>query len=214
MEDIGGRPLQRVVEAGVPCPLGRFFPIALALAETLEAVHRAGVLHLGLRPQSVLMNPDRARLQLVDFADAARGPSLPAPPGPPPGPLFYTAPEQTGRLRAGPDARSDLYSLGALLHELLAGRRPFAATEPPQLLHCHLARTPAPLDELGTVPSALAAVIPRLLAKAPERRYQSAAGLRADTCCGASSIGPATAGSSPSSRVPPTTRRACSCRSA
>jgi PAS domain S-box-containing protein len=78
------------------------------------------------------------------------------------------------------DRRSDLYSLGITLYEMLTGTLPFAAIDPMAWIHCHLARQPPPPTERASVPVPIAAIVMRLLAKSTEDRYQSAAGVAAD----------------------------------
>jgi PAS domain S-box-containing protein len=91
------------------------------------------------------------------------------------------APEQTGRMNRSIDSRSDLYALGVVLYEMLTGSLPFAAVEPMEWVHCHIARQPMPpCERLQTVPAALSAIIVKLLAKNAEDRYQTAAGVAAD----------------------------------
>jgi predicted ATPase len=91
--------------------------------------------------------------------------------------MSYVSPEQTGRTGGSVDARSDLYSLGVVLYQLLAGSPPFAAESPLELMACHLAAHPPSLEE---TPEMLRRIVMRLLSKAPEDRYQSAWGLRRD----------------------------------
>ena len=94
------------------------------------------------------------------------------------GPLLYLAPEQTGRMNTPVDQRTDLYSLGAMFYELLTGVPPFNLTDPLELVHAHLSKTPvAPHKVKGTVPLVLSNLVMKLLNKSPEERYQSAAGL-------------------------------------
>jgi serine/threonine protein kinase len=79
------------------------------------------------------------------------------------------------------DSRSDLYSLGITFYEMLTGTLPFAAADPMEWVHCHIARRPAPPDErVAGVPGPLAAIVTKLLAKTAEDRYQTAAGVEAD----------------------------------
>ena len=79
------------------------------------------------------------------------------------------------------DHRTDFYSFGATLYQLLTGQPPFLKDDPTELVHCHLAVMPDPPHKLApTVPEALSGIVMKLLAKAPEERYQSAAGIEAD----------------------------------
>src|SRR5580693_3246085 len=90
------------------------------------------------------------------------------------------SPEQTGRMNRSMDTRSDLYSLGVTLYQMLTGVLPFAAADPLEWVHCHIARQAIAPADRGAVPEPLSAIIMRLLAKDAEDRYQTAAGLEAD----------------------------------
>ena len=91
------------------------------------------------------------------------------------------APEQTGRVNRSIDSRSDLYSLGVTFYEMLTGVLPFAASDPMEWVHCHIARQPAaPSERLESVPAAVSAITMKLLSKTAEERYQTAAGVERD----------------------------------
>jgi predicted ATPase/class 3 adenylate cyclase len=183
LEDDGGISLGEFV-AGRPLDLRTFFAIAVRTARILEAVHGAGVIHRDLNPSNIVIHPETRALWLIDFGMAttlAREASAPVAVSQHLGTLLYISPEQTGRTNRSVDARSDLYSLGATLYQLLLGRPPFVVTDPAELVHSHLARTPeSPSSLRPDVPRVLSAILLKLLAKSAEDRYRSAAGLRVD----------------------------------
>jgi predicted ATPase len=183
MESFDGQPLSD--QLGRPLAIDRFLEIALQLANALADIHRQGIVHKNLKPHNILIHPTTGAIKVIGFDLAA--PALKSAIAPPSvsrieGSLAYMSPEQTGRMNRGVDHRSDLYSLGVVFYELLAGELPFPTAEDDlELLHCHLARTPAPLqthDE--AIPVAVSQVVMKQLAKMPEDRYQTAGGLRAD----------------------------------
>ena len=91
------------------------------------------------------------------------------------------SPEQTGRMNRSIDSRSDLYSYGVVLYEIVTGSLPFVASDALEWVHCHVARQPVPPDErIKGIPSSISAIIMRLLAKTAEERYQTAASVEAD----------------------------------
>jgi PAS domain S-box-containing protein len=181
LEDPGGEPLDRGV--GRPFEVERFLRIAIALAASLDQVHRSGLIHHDIKPANLLVDA-AGQVRLTGFGIAsllARGQRSVAPTEVIAGTLAYMAPEQTGRMDRSIDARSDLYSAGITFYEMLTGTLPFAASEPLEWMHCHIARPPPPPSEhVRGLPSPVEAIVLKLLAKSPEDRYQTAAGLAAD----------------------------------
>jgi serine/threonine protein kinase len=156
LADPGGEPLDRVPELArkQPLDMARRLPIAINLAMALGHVHQRGLIHKDVKPENVLVALEptggAGNVWLTGFGIASRLPherQAPAPPEIIAGTLAYMSPEQTGRINRSIDARSDLYSLGVTLYQMLTGVLPFAAADPLELVHCHIARHPvAPAD--------------------------------------------------------------------
>jgi PAS domain S-box-containing protein len=184
LKDPGGEPLDRLVEQhqGQLIEITRFLGIAIGLAAALRQAHGQGLVHKDVKPANALVD-DSGNVWLTGFGIASRLPRERQTPGPPEiiaGTLAYMSPEQTGRMNRSIDARSDLYSLGVTLYQMLTGVLPFVAADPLEWVHCHIARLPAAPIDRREVPAPLSAIIMRLLAKNAEERYQTAAGLEAD----------------------------------
>jgi GAF domain-containing protein/tetratricopeptide (TPR) repeat protein len=155
------------------------------VADALAHVHRQGIIHRDLKPSNLIIVQDgeSLRVRLLDFGLAQlqrityeqleeTGSSETA---------AYLAPEQSGLLSRAVDARSDLYSLGVIFYELLAGQLPFQADSVSGFLHQHLARRPPSLRRFRPdVSPVLEQIVLKLLAKNPDERYQTASGLLAD----------------------------------
>jgi tetratricopeptide (TPR) repeat protein len=184
LEFVAGRTLAAQLAAG-PLPVGRALEVARQVADALAAAHAAGIVHRDLKPQNVMLAED-GRAKVLDFglariavdatdATVAAGYTLP---GTVLGTPAYMSPEQVeGR---AVDARSDVYSAGVLLYEMLTAQRPFRDTSYAAAVHAVVYEDPVPVRERRPdVPRPLARVIERCLAKAPGERYANGAELRA-----------------------------------
>ena len=182
LEDPGGLPLDHLL--GTPMEVGRFLHLAIGIAAALGKVHQQGIIHKDIKPANVLVNLEANRVWLTGFGIASRLPrerQVPEPPEFIAGTLAYMAPEQTGRMNRSIDSRSDLYALGVTFYQMITGGLPFAASDPMEWVHCHIARCPiAPAERRKEVPNAISAIIMQLLTKTAEERYQTAGGLERD----------------------------------
>ncbi|MFC4258025.1 diguanylate cyclase [Marinobacter lacisalsi] len=183
LEDTGGQSLDQLTTHR-RIPLKACVGIGIAVAKALKDVHNGGVVHKDVNPANIVVNPKTNTIRLVDFGIASKYSTEQATmmsPSTVPGTPGYMSPEQTGRMNRLVDYRSDFYSLGATLYELVTGRPLFSAKEPIEWFHCHIARTPtAPADVNSSIPRVLSDLIMKLLAKTAEQRYQSATGLLHD----------------------------------
>jgi predicted ATPase/class 3 adenylate cyclase len=182
-EDFAGQALQTLLTQG-RLDVATALEIAIRAAELLHLIHRREIIHKNLSPASLLVGPAGQFAKLLDFRFCTqlsreipqRGSAVSIE-----GRLPYVSPEQTGRMNRSVDFRSDLYSLGVTLYEMLTGRVPFESDDPLELVHCHIARKPEPPSEVNPdVPHSVSELVMKLLAKRAEDRYQSAAGVRAD----------------------------------
>jgi tRNA A-37 threonylcarbamoyl transferase component Bud32 len=178
MEYLHGENLFDVLRREGRLPESRAAAIGEQLLGALGEAHEAGIVHRDVKPANVmLLQPknDADFVKLLDFGIAeieGQGP------GGGLGTPTYLSPEQARG--AAPDARSDLYSLGVLLYEMVGGRPPFSAPHPMAVLSAHLHEDPAPLAGLcPEVSPAFAAVVHRALSKRPEDRFESADAMRA-----------------------------------
>ncbi len=169
---------------GEGLPLDQVLEIALQITRILGGIHARDIVHKALTPRHVLFDPASGTVALAGFGIASEldqerqavqmSRRIE-------GPLPYISPEQTGRMNRDLDYRSDYYSLGVLLFELLTGKRPFQANDLLEWVHGHISRLPPAPHELSPqVPEAVSAIVLKLLAKNPEARYQSAEGLKHD----------------------------------
>jgi PAS domain S-box-containing protein len=183
LEDVGGSSVRELLDAG-PFELGDVLELALHVASALSDIHAERVIHKDINPSNLILNRSTGRAQIIDFGISsllAREAPKTNHPNVLEGTLPYISPEQTGRMNRSIDYRTDFYSLGATLYELLTGTVPFASDDRLTLVHAHIAQSPEPPHERNAaVPRAVSEIVMKLLAKTAEERYQSANGLAED----------------------------------
>jgi len=185
IEEFNARPLRWLLRPGAdPVAIDTFLGISIALAEAIEELHRHDVVHRDISPNNVFYDSDSGELKLGDLGLASNIPrtrQVAVPPGQLEGTIAYISPEQTGRMNRDVDYRTDLYSFGATLYHLITGRVPFEGEDVMSVVHGHIARDPEPPSQVRPdIPAEISSIILRLLSKAAEDRYQSAAGVTAD----------------------------------
>jgi predicted ATPase/signal transduction histidine kinase len=183
LEDFGGESLARLLPTQ-QLSLPDLLLLTIQIADVVGQVHQRHVIHKDINPSNIVWNPRSGQLKLIDFGIATQlsreNPTFQSLGGLE-GTLAYMSPEQTGRMNRGVDYRTDFYSLGVTLYEVLTGRLPFLATDALALVHAHIAQQPTPPHELAPdIPQPLSMIVMKLLAKNAEDRYQSASGLIAD----------------------------------
>ncbi|NEQ40810.1 MAG: serine/threonine-protein kinase PknK, partial [Okeania sp. SIO3I5] len=183
MEDFGGISLAEYYQklSSDAKDISQFLDIAIQIAEIVYQLHQNRIIHKDIKPANILINPETKQVKIIDFSISSLLPketrtiqnySVLE------GTLAYISPEQTGRMNRGIDYRSDFYSLGVTFFEILNGVLPFETTDPMELVHCHITKTPPKSD--SQLPTALVDIVLKLMAKNAEDRYQSALGLKYD----------------------------------
>jgi beta-lactam-binding protein with PASTA domain len=178
MEYLDGRTLKELLIRNGPTPIPIAIDYARQILSALAFAHRNGIVHRDIKPHNIIVGSD-GRLKVTDFGIARSGASQMTEAGSIVGTAQYLSPEQA---RGAPvDPRSDLYSLGIVLYEMLTGTVPFSGDTPVEIAMKHLSQVPEPPSELRKeVPHDLDAVVMRALAKDPEQRYDSAEEMDAD----------------------------------
>ena len=194
VEDFGGESLALLMERE-RLAVKESLEIAIQIVEALGQLHQQHIIHKDIKPQNIVFNHNSRRVKIIDFGIASRlskeNPTISNAKWLE-GTLAYISPEQTARMNRSIDYRTDFYSLGVTLYEMLTGKLPFVANDALELIHCHIAKPAVPPRELEPdIPQAVADIVMKLLAKNAEGRYQSAAGLKYDleACLLASSVG-------------------------
>jgi len=209
MEYVEGKPLSRLLKVRGPLPEDRAMAVVAQVAGALAQAHRVGILHRDIKPANILLTEEgTARLADLGLAkDLSDGDDLDEA-GTTVGTASYMAPEQCRGDRL--DARSDVYSLGATLYHMLAGRAPFAGRDRREIMRCQVEEPLPPLDEFNpNVSPRVVAILERMVAKNPAERYPSMEALLLDVNDYLRTTGSAADAGGHASRAParPTWRR-------
>jgi len=178
LEFVEGQSLRDLIETYPEgkCDIQAVLRIGIDVCNALQYAHSQGILHRDVKPENIMITEDGVA-KLMDFGLAKMlGQPRQTQDGVIVGTVAYVAPEIA--LGKGADARSDLYSLGAVLYEALTGKPPFPGEDPVKIIFSHIHDYPVSPDKLNPkVPHALAECVMKLLEKDPAKRYQSAADL-------------------------------------
>src|SRR4051794_38350238 len=172
MEFLDGQTLKQLVRGHGPMPPELAIDTAIQVLRAARSAHQRGVVHRDIKPHNVILD-EEGRAKVTDFGIARAGASDMTETGSIMGTAQYLSPEQAQGQPVSP--RSDLYSIGVMLYELLTGRVPFDAESPVTIALKHISERPVPPREVNpAVPPALDAVVMRALEKEPARRFADA----------------------------------------
>ena len=172
MEYLPGRSLKQLIREEAPLDPLRAIDITIQILKAARFAHRRGVIHRDLKPHNVIVD-DSGHAKVTDFGIARAGASDMTETGSIMGTAQYLSPEQAQGQRVA--AASDLYSIGIILYEMLAGRVPFAGDSAVSIALKHVSEQPTPLHELRPkIDPVLNQAVMRALEKDPARRYASA----------------------------------------
>lgn len=172
MELVDGQTLKEIVRERGPLPPHIAVGLTEQILRALAYAHRRGIVHRDIKPQNVILDPE-GEAKVADFGIARAGNSQMTQTGSIVGTVQYLSPEQANGQPV--DRRSDLYSTGVVLYELLTGRVPFDGEAPVSIALKHVNELPVPPGQLRPgIPPALEAVVLRSLEKDPNRRFQTA----------------------------------------
>ncbi|RUS94387.1 serine/threonine protein kinase [Dulcicalothrix desertica PCC 7102] len=183
LEDFAGIPLKKALSIS-NLTLIDILNIGIKIIKVINQIHSNHIIHKDINPQNIIINLDKKIVKVTDFSIATQlskeQPNI-CNYDVIEGTLAYISPEQTGRMNRALDYRSDFYSFGVTLYEMLVGELPFSTTDPMELVHSHIAKIPvSPCNKNTNIPKAVSDIVMKLLSKTAEDRYQTALGIQAD----------------------------------
>jgi len=183
IEDFGAISLDQYLSTS-KIEIMEFLYLALEICKCLHHIHKNQVIHKDINPSNIVYNQKSKTVKLIDFGIASEfsfETMQALNPNKLEGRLSYISPEQTGRMNRPVDYRTDFYSLGVTLYELVCGQLPFVSEDPAEIVHFHIARTPLPAHQKNPkIPKVVSKILGKLMAKMPEERYKNAQGIMFD----------------------------------
>lgn len=182
-EDFGGTTIKNILLTK-KIPLQKGLLYAVEICKALEEVHQLGIIHKNINSYNIIINEETNKIKITGFdiaLDQTKDITTIDNLNKLTGNLNYISPEQTGRINRIVDYRTDFYSFGVVLYEILTGDLPFSEDEPLKLIHAHLAKEPIPPHTINPeIPLAVSNLVMKLLSKSADDRYQGASGIESD----------------------------------